>query len=118
MAKQKKNNSSLLKHVGSAIKERRNKLSLSQEMLAELSDLHTTTISDIERGRSNLTLISLEQIAGALKCSESCLLPEHKINDKEFSDLLADILAVKETLDPMDKKKFLTVMRGVVSAFR
>jgi transcriptional regulator with XRE-family HTH domain len=42
-------------------------LGLTQEQLAEGADLHWTYISGIERGIRNVTIVSLVQIAVALK---------------------------------------------------
>ena len=39
---------------------------ISQEELAQLSGLHRTYISDLERGRRNVALENIEKIANAL----------------------------------------------------
>lgn len=39
---------------------------MSQEKLAELSDLHRTYISSVERGERNVTIDSMERLANAL----------------------------------------------------
>jgi len=51
---------------GLAIKEYRQRNGLSQEELAELSGLHRTYISDVERGERNVSLENIEKIAVAL----------------------------------------------------
>ena len=117
MAKQKNRNSALLKHVGMAIKDRRTSLSMSQEKLAELAELHTTTISDIERGKNNMTLITLELIARALQCEESSFFPLHITKDKKACELLMLIVGLMGSLDVDDKRKFSEVVRGAVNAF-
>lgn len=55
--------------IGTAIRKRRDELNLSQEKLAERSQLHRTYISDIERGNRNLTIVSLTKILSALDIS-------------------------------------------------
>jgi len=60
--------------VGMNIRKQREKRNLSQEELADLSDLHRTYIGQVERGEKNLTLRSLERIANALKVSMKELL--------------------------------------------
>ncbi len=60
--------------VGMNIRKQREKRNLSQEELADLSDLHRTYIGQVERGEKNLTLRSLERIANALKVSIKNLL--------------------------------------------
>ncbi len=53
--------------LGQAIRARRNQLALSQEKLAEKSDLSTVFISRVERGKESPTVDSLAKIAKALK---------------------------------------------------
>ena len=54
------------KVLGQAIRARRRALRLTQEQLAERSDLHWTYISGIERGVRNVTIGNLFHIARAL----------------------------------------------------
>lgn len=56
---------------GLAVREYRLKRKISQEKLAELSDLHRTYISDVERGDRNVSLINIEKICVALKVKMS-----------------------------------------------
>lgn len=50
-----------------AVKERRLLLGITQEELAWRAGLHRTYITDIERGARNLSLQSIEKLAGALQ---------------------------------------------------
>jgi transcriptional regulator with XRE-family HTH domain len=52
---------------GSAIRQYRSRLALSQEALAERSELHRTYVSGIERGQRNVGLINIYKLAAALK---------------------------------------------------
>jgi transcriptional regulator with XRE-family HTH domain len=59
-----------IKHrFGIRIKDLRNKKGISQEKLAEISDLHRTYISSIELGKRNVALENIEKLATALDCS-------------------------------------------------
>ena len=58
---------------GFAAKVRREELSLTQEELAERARIHRTYLSDIERGRRNVSLLNIELIAEALDVSISAL---------------------------------------------
>ncbi len=59
---------------GHAVRERRNELQISQEDFAERADLHRTYISDLERGRRNVSLENIEKLAKALDLSMSDLM--------------------------------------------
>ena len=51
---------------GSAVKDRRESLGLTQEEFAERAGIHRTYLSDIERGGRNVSLINIEKLAAAL----------------------------------------------------
>jgi transcriptional regulator with XRE-family HTH domain len=52
--------------LGARIRERRRRLSLSQEELSEAAKLHWTYLSDLERGEQTPTLDVVNRLAGAL----------------------------------------------------
>ena len=54
------------RHLASVIMERRQRLGLSQEDLAQRAKLHRTYISDVERGERNISVESLRRLAIAL----------------------------------------------------
>jgi CheY-like chemotaxis protein/DNA-binding XRE family transcriptional regulator len=56
----------LKKGFGAELRRRRKERGISQERLAELSDLHRTYISAVEAGKRNLTLESIQRLATAL----------------------------------------------------
>lgn len=62
--------------LGATIKLWRGRLGITQEELAWRSDMHRTYIADIERGRRNVTLRSIAQLAAALKVSVEALLAQ------------------------------------------
>ena len=65
-----------LKHFGQRVRELRKKKGLSQEHLAELSGLHRTYISDVERGKRNVSLRIVERLAEALYVRVGTLFTE------------------------------------------
>ena len=62
--------------VGRVIRKYRESARLSQEELAERSGLHRTYISLVERGRRNITVDALSQIAEALEVYPSKLMSD------------------------------------------
>ena len=59
----------VLLRFGLAVRSLRNERQLTQEQLAELSELHVTYISQVERGLKNLSLFNMHRIAEALHVS-------------------------------------------------
>ncbi|MBA2288023.1 MAG: helix-turn-helix transcriptional regulator [Ktedonobacteraceae bacterium] len=59
---------------GRAVRERRSELKISQEDFAERAGLHRTYISDLERGKRNVSLENIERLAQALTLSISDLM--------------------------------------------
>lgn len=66
------------REFGTAVRENRNRLGLSQETLAERANLHRTYISGVEQGVRNLSLESISKLARALEISIAALFPPHR----------------------------------------
>lgn len=62
--------------LGKRIREERQKLNLTQEMLAEDIDLTTAYIGQIERGERNLTLENIIKVANRLGVTVDYLLSD------------------------------------------
>ena len=60
--------------LGNAIKEKRNELRLSQEVVYSFADIGRTHLSSIERGERKPTLETFVRLAFALKMSPSELM--------------------------------------------
>lgn len=56
----------IVKTFGTNVRKYRNILGISQEKLAEISGLHRTYISDIERFQRSISLENIQKIANAL----------------------------------------------------
>ena len=65
---------SLLHTFDTNVKKYRLQQKLSQEKLAELSGLHRTYISSVERERRNISIDNISKIATALKIDPYLLL--------------------------------------------
>lgn len=71
----------LAPRIGIVVRQLREATGLSQEELAEQAGLHRTYISLVERGRRNITVDALSQIAEALG-----VYPSRLIADAEKAD--------------------------------
>jgi transcriptional regulator with XRE-family HTH domain len=56
----------LLGALGGAVRAVRISNGMTQEQLAERAGLHTTYVSDVERGRRNIGILNLDRLAQAL----------------------------------------------------
>jgi len=66
--------SQITTRFGASVRNLRHRMGISQETLAERADLHRTYIAGIEGGVRNVTLRSIEKLAGALQVSTETLL--------------------------------------------
>jgi two-component system response regulator len=66
--------SQITSRFGASVRNLRHRMGISQEELAERADLHRTYITGIEGGVRNVTLRSIEKLAGALQVSTETLL--------------------------------------------
>lgn len=71
---------SISSKIGIKIKLLRTRLNMSQEKLAELSDLNKNSIGTIERGQSSPTIDTLDNIATALGIELKELVDVSKID--------------------------------------
>lgn len=65
---------SLLEAFGKRIRDLRKEKNLSQEALALKSDIDRTYISDIEKGKRNVSLLVIEKLASGLEVKLSELV--------------------------------------------
>jgi transcriptional regulator with XRE-family HTH domain len=68
-------NQQLIRQFGLEVKRRRIELGLTQEEFSDISGLHRTYVSGIERGERNPTLDVILTMARALKCIAADLMP-------------------------------------------
>lgn len=92
------------KSFGASVKFWRRQLGISQEALAERSDMHRTYICDVERGSRNVSLETIERLAHALEISASTLFSHALSPDKPAiqmpgPDHLVNILMVEDNSD-------------------
>jgi len=63
------NQNNILTQFGKNISKLRKERNLSQEELAQKSDLHRTHIGMIERAERNITLLNIQKLANGLEMS-------------------------------------------------
>jgi CheY-like chemotaxis protein/DNA-binding XRE family transcriptional regulator len=102
--------------LGAEVRRRRSSLGISQEELGERAALHRTYVSDVEAGKRNLSLESLERLARALGVSLSSVFDAVEarsgmwIPNGTQSDIgIAQILLVED--DPKDVELTLGAFR-------
>lgn len=64
--------------IGKKIRAYRETQNISQEVLAEKTELHRTYIGSVERGERNISIVNLEKILSALQISFKELFDEYK----------------------------------------
>jgi transcriptional regulator with XRE-family HTH domain len=69
------NESDVLVRFGERLRAVRQEARVSQEKLAELSGLHRTYVSSVERGLRNVSLLNIDKLARALGVSLADLMP-------------------------------------------
>jgi transcriptional regulator with XRE-family HTH domain len=62
------------KVFGERVRANRQRLGISQETLAELSDVHWTFVGQVERGTRNLSLHNIIKLAGGLDVDPAVLV--------------------------------------------
>jgi CheY-like chemotaxis protein/DNA-binding XRE family transcriptional regulator len=86
------------KGFGAEVKRRRIQLGISQEKLAERANLHRTYVSDVEAGKRNPSLASIQRLTLALGASLGAIFAsvEDGKNGEPGSPKLGDILLVED----------------------
>ncbi|MDR2870027.1 MAG: helix-turn-helix domain-containing protein [Deferribacteraceae bacterium] len=104
--------------VGNRVRTLRIQNGFSQEELAHQSNIHATTLSELESGKANITLITCESIAMALNVSVSSLFPENTAKeDDEISRLIASIQKIFTHCDMKEKARYIRLMRCLTDNF-
>lgn len=94
--------------IGKRIRTIRRRQHLSQEKLAELSNLSRVTISGIETGKKKPNVESLVSIAEALHVS-----PDDLLFNKD--DLLSQIMHFYKNCSPKEQKLLFTLSKETLS---
>lgn len=94
------------KGFGAEIKRRRIELGISQEKLAERANLHRTYVSDVEAGKRNPSLASIQRLTLALGASLGAIFASVEDGSRspggETSPKLGDILLVEDNVKDVE----------------
>ncbi|MDR9749297.1 helix-turn-helix transcriptional regulator [Paenibacillus taichungensis] len=104
--------------IGARIRASRISKGLSQERLAELSELNASYIGKIERGEKNITVRSLEKVTTALDMPISELFEHIKPIGHENIPApytLAKIITLLQNRTETDQQKALELLQLVLS---
>lgn len=102
--------------IGKRIREERISQNLSQQTLAEISNISPTNISHIERGATKLSLPTLVSIANALAVSADFLLCDSLVEaDKTYIDEINELLL---DCNPNELKIIIDIMKSVKITLR
>ena len=94
--------------IGEKIRKYRKARGLTQEKLAEKTDLSTNFLGALERAEKNLTLANLINIANALDVTADMLLCDEIRNGYQIK---ASLITEKvEKLSPADRDKILQML--------
>lgn len=101
--------SELRELVGRAVRLRREACRLSSRGAAALGDIGHSTWNQVETGRLNATLSTLEEIARVLHCEwELRLVPDEEERlDAQRRDLLERLTAIVDRLEDRDVRHLL-----------
>lgn len=104
---------------GKRVRAVRKAKKISQERLAELSGLHPTYISDIERGKVNASIYSCFMITNALGVSLSELVHSGlKKGDEEIENEIVVIIGLIRGLNKKSQQIVLAAARGMITAIK
>jgi len=87
---------------GAAVRKLRYGLDISQAALAQRAGLHQTYIAGIESGGRNVTLKSIEKLAGALQVPSAALLSAADGPSGPPANAYVDILLVEDNSDDVE----------------
>jgi transcriptional regulator with XRE-family HTH domain len=111
----------LLQLLGTRIRTIRKKLGITQERLAELADLHTTHVSEIERGKVGSSICVYDAIAAAFDMTLSELVNIPGIPGGMGPAVDAGIIALLQQVGNLDKKQqkvFLETAKGILTGIQ
>ena len=104
--------------IGKRIAEKRQKINMSQEELAEKVDSSANYISNLERNKRHPSLCMLIKIANVLDISiDYLLLDDEEIKRNENNVVLNETLKAINKLDENDREEFISYVKNFAENF-
>jgi len=101
-----------LRKLGRRVRHFRMEKNLTQEEVAELCGLSTKYISDLERGKANVTVMVLDKVAASFGVAPTDLLAHE--HEAERALLVNEIAQFLETADDEKVRILYRIMKGVL----
>lgn len=102
--------------IGARIRSYRKSLNLSQESLAEMSDIHPTYLGQIERGEKNATIEIIQRISAALHVPLSTLFNNLSSEDSTIVAYPQD--RILQLLSDLNAEEQNTIYEMIISALK
>lgn len=104
----------LLKELGTAVRQRRQDMGLSQQQLADLVELSRATVNELERGKlKDLSSHRIERLANGLGFAVGLVGPR-RLKDKSAFQAAARVASVPYTTELPASVLFDSIKDGVV----
>lgn len=95
--------------IGQTLKELRTSKGLTQEYVANIADVNTSHISNIENNRVKVSLSTLILICNALQTTVDYVLADEYLSPSDVLD--TEILRELQNCSASEKEKFLKIIR-------
>lgn len=105
----------ITEEVGSRIRHQRKRRKLSQEQLAEKSDLHPSYIGQLERGEKTPTIDTLYRITKGMDLSLSDFLKDLEIVDKGGENYAVKSYILIEKITERDQRHIYEIIQHILS---
>lgn len=102
--------------IGQRIKNERKKKGISQEKLAELSDLSVNTLSHIECGNTKFSLPSIVAVANALNITVDCLLMD--VVDNSLIQFKRELVEIFDNCSKEEYTLLTDVCKATLDTYR
>ena len=101
--------------LGDKLRELRRSRAMSQEQVANIAEITTTFLGQVERGTKSISVQTLEKVCNALDVSLSDFFSTVKKHDKNMDDISSKILHQLHGKTESEKQAVLKLIKLVFS---